>query len=101
MRYDQQPLIRVSATGTTVTSSGTSARTAIPVNGSGGATKKIRLSAHAAVYVKALPGDAGAATANDMRLAAGESVYLDVEGLTYIAALEDTTSAKFTITPLD
>jgi len=101
MRYDHQPLFRVTATGTTVTTSATSARTAIPTNGGGGTTKRIRLSAHAACYVKPLPGDSGAATANDMHLAAGESVYLDVDGLTHIAALEDTAAAKYTITPLD
>lgn len=101
MRYETQALIRVTATGTTVTSSGTSARTAIPANAGGSAAKKVRISAHAAVYVKPLPADAGAATVNDMHLAAGESVYLDVEGMTHIAGLEDTTGAKFTITPLD
>jgi hypothetical protein len=91
---------KVSATGTQVTTSGTSSATAIPNDGNGTKAKWVRLQALATCYVR--PGFSGTtAVVGDILLSTGEALILDVQGFTHIAAIQETASAKFNITPLD
>jgi hypothetical protein len=92
--------ITVNATGTQVTTSGTSAATAIPNDASGTRAKVVRLQALATCYVR--PGFSGTtATVNDILLSPNEALLLYVKQFTHIAAIQETAAAKFNITPVE
>ena len=92
--------LSVAATGTQVTSSGTSQRVAIPVNAAGRAPKHVRLQCTGNVYVR--PGDSTVtATVNDILLSPNYDLGLAVAGFTHIAYLQEAVGAKINITPLE
>lgn len=90
----------VNATGLQVTTAGTSAVAAIPVNAAGRSPKHVRLQSTGNCYVR--PGGAGTtATVNDILLSPNNHLILAVQSFTHIAHLQETAAAKLNITPLE
>jgi hypothetical protein len=90
----------VNATGQQVTSGGTSAVVALPVNAAGKSPKHVRLQCTGNVYVR--PGGAGTTcTVNDILLSPNNDVFLDTANFTHLAYLQETAAAKINITPLE
>jgi len=90
----------VNATGTQVTSSGSSAVVAIPVNAAGKAPKHVRLQSIGNCYVR--PGTSGTTcTTGDILLSPNNHLVLCVQSFTHIAYLQETAAAKINITPLE
>lgn len=96
----QFEIFSVNATGTQVTTAGTSAATAIPNNAAGKVPKHVRLQSTGNCYVR--PGTAGTTcTVNDILLSPNNHLVLSVAGFTHIAHLQETVGAKLNITPLE
>lgn len=92
--------IAVRVDGTTVTSSGSTARVAIPVRSDTTKAAYVRIQATGFVYIQC--GDSTvAATTSSMMVSANEGIYLMVKGCTHIAYLQETASAKVNITPIE
>ena len=88
------------AAGALVTSGGTSAEVAIPNSTDGATAKYIRIAALAAAHVKpVLTGTA--ATTNDILVQPGDAVFMNVQGFTHIAYIQNASGAKIVITPLE
>jgi hypothetical protein len=86
--------------GVQVTTSATSAVTAIPNDASGARAKRVRLQALANCYVR--PGTAGStATTGDILLSPNEALVLDVRSFTHIASIQEAVGAKFNISPVE
>jgi hypothetical protein len=92
--------LTVNAAGTQVTSSGSSARVAIPAAADGNAARHVRIQALATAYVRPC-NSSGAASVNDILVTPSDEVILNVQGFTHIAYLQETASAKINITPLE
>lgn len=91
---------QVNATGTQVTTSGTSQATAIPTNAATRLPKHVRLQSTGNCYVR--PGLVGTTcTVNDILLSPNNHLILAVTGFTHIASLQETAAAKLNITPLE
>lgn len=96
--------ISVAATGqrTATTISTATAAAAIPNASSGAAPKYVRICATGTCYVRLAPS-AGLAVAvvTDVLVQAGCPVILCVHGNTHWSAIDDGTSVKVTVTPLE
>lgn len=92
--------IGVSYTGVTVASGAASANVAMPTLPGGVSPKWVRIAASQAAYVK-LGGTGVAAVAGDMIVQPGDAVILRAMGMTFIAALQQTTAGVVQISPLD
>ncbi len=93
--------LSVSTVGFSAATGGTSARTAIPVNGSGQVPSFIRVAARNECYIKV--GDSSVtATTNDILVQNADSVILQVgRGNTHIAYIQGTAAGQVNVTPLD
>jgi hypothetical protein len=93
--------ITVTNVGVTITTSGTSARQGIPTASSGEIPRYVRVAATAACYVKI--GTSGVtATANDILVQPADAVVLHIpNGVTYIAAIQDSAAGKCNVVPLE
>ncbi len=92
--------IVVAATGTTVTSSGSSANVAIPYAADGNRARFVRVQATGMAHVK--PGGSEVVcTANDLMVSGSEAVILSVKSFTRIAYLEETPGVKINIQPVE
>ena len=93
-------LLVVNATGTQVTSGGSSAVVAIPNAADGNRARFVRVQSTGNAYVR--PGTSGTTcTVNDILLSPNESLLLNVQGFTHIAYLQETSAAKINVTPLE
>lgn len=93
--------LTVTATGANITTSGTSARIAIPTASSGEIPRYVRVTSTAAAHVK-LGGAAVVAVAGDLMVQPADSVVLAIpRGLTNIAAIQDTAAGTVNIVPLE
>jgi hypothetical protein len=93
--------ITVLATGANITTSGTSARVAIPPASSGEIPRYVRVTSTAAAHIK-LGGATVAAVAADLLVQPADSVVLAVpRGVTYIASIQDTAAGTVNIAPLE
>lgn len=96
--------ISVAATGqrSTTTISTATAAAAIPNNSAGDKPKYVRFAATGTCYVRLAPS-AGLAVAvvTDVLVQVGAPVILAVHGNTHWSAIDDGTSVKVTVTPLD
>ena len=94
------PIISVGAVAKTVTSSGSSAETTIPLDASGSTAKVVRITSNATAHVKAvLTGTA--ATANDIMVGPGDGIFLHVQGFTHIAYIQQASGSKVNIVPIE
>lgn len=93
--------LSVSTVGFSAATGGTSASSAIPVNGSGIIPSYIRVAARNECYVKI--GDSSVtATVNDILVQNADSVILQVgRGNTHIAYIQGTAAGQVNVTPLD
>ena len=92
--------LTVNAAGVQVTSAGASARVAIPNAADGNPARHLRIQALATAYVRPC-NSTGNATANDILVTPNEQVILNVQGFTHVAYLQETASAKISLTPLE
>jgi len=93
--------ITATATGATITTSGTSSSVTIPSASSGEIPRYVRVSATAACYVK-LGATSATATANDILVQPADSVILHIpQGVTKIAAIQDAAAGKCNVVPLE
>lgn len=97
--YDGGPMT-VAAVGFTAATSGTSARTAIPVNSAGELPRYIRVSGINECYIK-LGSSTVVATTNDMLIQPADSAILTVNGATNIAYIQGTSAGKVNVVPLE
>lgn len=92
--------IMVHSVGSTQATGAASARIAIPVDGSGGVPKYIRVSAINESYVKL--GDVTVvATTNDVLIQPADAALMSTNGRTHIAFIQGTAAGKVNILPLD
>lgn len=90
----------VNATGTQVTSSGTSAVVAIPNAADGNKARFVRILTSGLAYVR--PGFSGTTcTVNDILCNSNFDLVLNVRGFTHIAYLQESAGAKINITPIE
>ena len=93
--------ITVTTVGFSAATGAASARTAIPVNGSGLTPSYIRVAARNECYVK-IGGSGVTATANDMLIQPADSVILQVgRGDTHIAYIQGTAAGQVNVVALD
>jgi hypothetical protein len=92
--------IQIQASGVTLTTSGTSARNAIPNNASGKAPNYVRIQVTNYAYVK-FGDSAVTATTNDVLLSPNESTEFAISGNTHIAVIQQATAGVVNITPLE
>lgn len=93
--------ITCTAVGTTLTTGAASTSATIPSASSGEIPRYIRVAATQACYVK-LGTAAATATANDILVQPADAVVLHVpQGVTKVAAIQDTAAGKCNIVPLE
>lgn len=93
--------IVATAVGFSAATGGTSARSTIPVDGSGNRPNFIRIAARNECYVKI--GDSGVtATTNDILVQNADSVIIQVpKASTHIAYIQGVAAGQVNVTPLD
>ena len=98
-RFDD--FITVTVSGANITTSGTSANAGIPNAADGNKPRYVRIAATAAAYVKL--GIAGVtAVAGDILVQPADAVVLQVpNGVTHVAAIQDSAAGKVNIVPLE
>ena len=93
--------LSVSTVGFSAATGAASARSAIPVNGSGAIPLYIRIAARNECYVK-VGGSGVTATINDILVQNADSVVLSVgRADTHIAYIQGTAAGQVNVTPLD
>lgn len=93
--------LTVSSVGVSAATGAASARSAIPVNGSGLIPSYVRIAARNECYVK-IGTVAVVATTNDILVQPADSLILQVgRGDTHIAYIQGTAAGQVNITPLD
>lgn len=93
--------LTITNTGANITTSGTSARVAIPPAQSGEIPRYVRVIATAAAHVKMGTSTVNAVAA-DLMVQPADSVNLVVpRGMTHIAAIQDTAAGTVNIVPLE
>lgn len=93
------PLSIVKA-GTAITTSGTSASAALPVNAAGNPPVFVRVAATAAAYVR-LGVSSATAVAGDILVQPGDAVILQTSGSTHIAAIQVTSAGVVQVSPME
>lgn len=93
--------ITVIASGATISTSGTSARVALPNMSSGEGPRYIRVSATAAAYVKLGKDNTVTAAAGDLLVQPADAVILSVNRNTYIAAIQVAGAGVVQVSPLE
>lgn len=94
------PAVSIIAAGATLASGAGSARVAIPVDGSGGTPRYVRIGATVAAYVRG--GDVTVvAAAGDALVQPGDPLYLAVKGFTHIATIQVTAPGVVSVVPLE
>lgn len=93
--------ITVTTTGTNITTSGTSQRITIPLASSGETPRFIRVAANQTAYIK-IGTVTVTAIAGDVLVQPADAVIMHVpSGVTYLAAIQDTTAGKVNIVALE
>jgi len=96
----QFPLFQNGAAGALVTSGGSSAEVAIPNNGDGATARYVRIAATGTCHVKPVLTGTDATT-NDILVGPGDAVFLNVQGYTHIAYIQQASASKIVITPVE
>ena len=93
--------ITVTTAGSTITTSASSSRVAIPNASDGGVPRYIRVAATAACYVKI--GTSGVtATTSDVLVQPADAIVLHIPlGITHIAAIQDSAAGKCNVVALE
>ena len=73
---------------------------AIPNNGDGATARYVRIAATGTAHVKPVLTGA-ASTKADILVGPGDAVYLNVQGFTHIAYIQQTAGSKVVITPVE
>ncbi len=97
--YEGGPMT-VQTVGVTAATSGSSARSAIPVDSAGNIPRYIRVAGINECYVK-LGISTVVATTNDMLIQPADSAILTTNGMTHIAYIQGTSAGKVNIVPLE
>jgi hypothetical protein len=96
----QFPLFQNGAAGALVTSGAASAEVAIPNNTDGATARYVRIAATGTCHVKPV-ATGTAATTNDILVGPGDAVFLNVQGFTHIAYIQQAAASKLVITPVE
>jgi hypothetical protein len=91
----------VAATGVSVTTSGVTARVALPVNAAGLPAKYVRIQAVSAPASFRLGDVTVTATTNDFVVSPNESVTVSAYGYAYIAYISQGSATSLNVTPLE
>jgi hypothetical protein len=93
--------IVVTVTGVSAATGAASARSAIPVDGSGNKPNYLRIAARSECYIKI--GDSSvSATLNDILVQNADSIIIQVpKAATHVAYIQGTAAGQVNITPLD
>lgn len=95
------PAFNVAATGASnTTTASTSAGGTIPAMSDGNVPRFVRVTANGVCYVRLRTGSTTAVT-TDMMLQAGDDAILKTNGATHYAVIDNGTSVRFNITPLE
>ena len=92
--------LSITATGVTITTSGVSAGSALPVNSAGTAPRFVRIAATAAATVRLGVGAQTAAT-TDMLVQPGDATVVATCGATHAAALQVAAAGVVQISPVE
>ena len=101
LKADQWGVYSLSGAPTTVTSSGSSQRVAIPTTADGSTSRAIRVVSNGSAYI--MPGNSAvtvSATTGMMVNGTGDFVLL-VHGYTHIAYIQEATASKVNLAPLE
>jgi hypothetical protein len=92
--------LQIGAVGSTITTSATSTRIAIPVDSAGVKPGYLRIASNAYAFVKI--GDSTVtATGNDILLQPNDELCIVVSGNTHVAAIQDSAAGKVNVIALD
>ena len=83
------------------TTGASSATVAIPNDASGTRAKFVRITSKGNAYIRPGASTATAAAATAILAIAGESLYLNVSGMTHIAHIQETSASVINISPLE
>lgn len=98
---NQLAAITVTTVGANITTGAASARVALPVSQSGEIPRLIRVVATANARIK-IGTSAVAAVAADMLVQPNDSIIMTIpQGITHIAAIQDTATGTVSVTPLE
>ena len=95
-----QTVISVATVGVQVLTSNSSQTITIPNSADGKMARKVRLQSTGFCYVRPI-GSSGVATVHDILLSPNASIILSVLGFGQIAYLQESSSVKLNITPLE
>lgn len=94
--------LKLSTTGTTVTTgAASSAAVALPNTDSGRPAKFVRITSNGAGYLRFGQSGVGAATANDIMITQANDLILDITGCTHFRHIQQTAAAQINIVPLE
>ena len=96
----QFPLFQNGAAGAYLTSSGSNQEVSIPNNGDGATARYVRIAATGTAHVKPVLTGTACTTA-DILVGPGDAVFLNVQGFTHIAYLQEASGSKIVITPVE
>lgn len=97
----QFPAINIGATGVTVsTTASTSANGTIPTTSTGAKPRYVRVASNGTVYVRLTVG-AGTAVTSDVMVTSGSPLILETLGYTHYAVIDDGTTVKVNIAPME
>lgn len=90
----------INLTGVNLTTSAASVNSALPVNTAGVAARYVRISATANARVRVGPVGS-TALATDTLVMPGESVIMNCQGATTVAAIQDTAAGVVNVVPIE
>ena len=97
--YEGGP-VSIVAVGKTVTTGAATASTTLPIDSAGNNPRYIRVAATVESYIN-LGGSAITATTNNVLIQPADSLIMAVNGATYIAYIQGTSTGKVNITALE
>lgn len=93
--------LSIVATGDAITTSGTSANIALPVDAAGKKPAYVRVAATAAAHVKLGYDNTVAATTDDILVQPNDAIVLLSRGFSYIAAIQNATGGSVVVSPVE
>jgi hypothetical protein len=93
--------LSIAATGDNITTSGTSANIALPVNSAGGVPTFVRVAATVAAHVRLGTSGSVAATTDDILVMPNDAVVLLSRGFSHIAAIQNAAAGLVQVSPVE
>lgn len=93
--------LTVGAASVAVTSGAASAEVAIPNAVDGAKARFLRITSKGNAYIRPVQTGTTVSSANGILIIAAESIYLNVQGFTHIAYIQETAASIIQITPIE